>query len=385
MNVWQRLPWWDAYCGLMALAVAAFVLLGESSRTRTDRWISVALIGCFVAWYAALGRRLIGHACGDVALWVFVLGAGGLVAAATWYASAASFLLFALVPMVFTTVALIPATVVVVVLNQVPSVVYLARTGDVAGTVAGPLPVLLLITVFSVAFAFWVERIVRQSSERAALIEELAASRAEVARLSHDAGVSAERQRLAGEIHDTIAQGLSSVVMLLQAAEADLDRDRGRARRHLGLAGRVARENLAEARALVAGVPAAPLAGAGLPDVLSRLADRFRDETGVRVTTDLDRGDDQLPTALEVVLLRAAQEGLANVRKHAGATAVSLDLQRDAGSVVLTVTDDGVGMSGNHDGFGLAAMRERIAGVGGTLRVDSPAGGGTRLVVTVPA
>ena len=64
MNVWQRLPWWDAYCGLMALAVAAFVLLGESSRTRTDRWISVALIGCFVAWYAALGRRLIGHGSG---------------------------------------------------------------------------------------------------------------------------------------------------------------------------------------------------------------------------------------------------------------------------------------------------------------------------------
>jgi signal transduction histidine kinase len=386
-HAWQRLAWWDAYCVLTALAVAAFVLLGEVNRTTPSRLAAVALIGCFVAWYVALGRRLIRQVSTGPVVWVFTIGAAALIAAATAFASAASFLLFALVPMVFTIMPLVPATVVVVVLNLMPSAVYLARTGDLSGTVSGPLPPAGLVTVFSVAFAVWITRIVEQSDERAALIEELAASRAEVARLSHDAGAAAERQRLAGEIHDTIAQGLSSVVMLVQAAEADLDRDPARTRRHLGLAGRVARENLAEARALVAGVPAAPPSGLSLPDVLRRLADRFRDETGVPVTTRVATLAEPLPTALEVVLLRAAQEALTNVRKHANATAVVLELALEGGSAVLMVTDDGGGMPKERagSGFGLAAMRARVADVGGALRVDSPPAGGTRLVVTVPA
>jgi signal transduction histidine kinase len=385
--VWQRLAWWDVYCVLIALGVAAFVLLGEINRTTPSRLAAVALIGCFVAWYAGLGRRHIRQASSGPAVWVFVVGATALITVATAFASAASFLLFALVPMVFTIMPLVPAAVVVVVLNLMPSAVYLARTGDLAGTISGPLPPAGLVTVFSVAFAVWITRIAEQSDERAALIEDLAASRAEVARLSHDAGAAAERQRLAGEIHDTIAQGLSSVVMLVQAAEADLDRDPARARRHLDLAGRTARENLAEARALVAGVPAAPPSGVSLPDVLRRLAERFRDETGVPVTTRVAALDETLPTALEVVLLRAAQEALTNVRKHANATAVGLELACGRGSVVLVVTDDGGGIPKERaaSGFGLAAMRARIADVGGTLRVDSPAAGGTRLVVTVPA
>jgi signal transduction histidine kinase len=384
-NAWQRLAWWDAYCSVTALAVAVFVIFGESSRTLAARVASVALIGCFLVWYAALGRRLIGRESGDAAAWVFTVGACVLTATATAFASAASFLLFALVPIVFTIMPLVPATVVVVVLNLLPSVVYLARTGDLAGTVRGPLPVAALVTVFAVAFAIWVDRIVRQSDERATLIESLTASRAEVARLSHEAGVAAERQRLAGEIHDTIAQGLSSVVMLVQAAETDLDRDPARTRRHLDLAGRMARENLAEARALVAGVPAAPLAGASLADVLRRLTDRFHDETGIPVSTDVVPLDEPLPTALEVVLLRAAQEALANVRKHANAGAVRLQLARRAGSVVLTVVDDGCGIAAPAAGFGLTAMRARVADVGGALRVDAPPAGGTRLEVRVPA
>jgi signal transduction histidine kinase len=375
------------YCVVTALAVAAFVLLGEINRTMPSRLAAAALIGCFVAWYAALGRRFIRQESTGPAVWMFTIGAAALIAAATAFASAASFALFALVPMVFTIMPLVPASVVVVVLNLVPSAVYLARTGDLRGTISGPLPPAGLVIVFSVAFAVWITRIVQQSNERAALIEELAASRAEVARLSHDAGAAAERQRLAGEIHDTIAQGLSSVVMLVQAAEADLDRDPARTRRHLDLAGRTARENLAQARALVAGVPAAPPSGVSLPDVLRRLADRFRDETGVPVRTRVAAMEEPLPTALEVVLLRAAQEALTNVRKHANATAVGLEFACANGSAVLVVTDDGGGIPRERagSGSGIAAMRARVADVGGTLRVDSPPAGGTRLVVTVPA
>src|SRR5690606_745736 len=107
-------------------------------------------------------------------------------------------------------------------------------------------------TTVSVVTAVTAERTVRISEERADLIRELEATRAEVARLSHEAGMAEERQRLAGDIHDTVAQGLSSVVMLLEAADGALDRDPATARKHLRLATRTARENLAETRAIVA-------------------------------------------------------------------------------------------------------------------------------------
>jgi signal transduction histidine kinase len=386
LNAWQGLPWWDTYVALVAAVVAAFVLVGEHHRPFPYRVASAALIGGFVAWYAVSGRRLVGRESTDRPVWIFVIVAAVLVAAATGLASGASFVLFAFVPVVFSIMPIVPAVAVVVVLNLVPSVVYLGRTGDLAGTIAGPFPVAVLVTVFAVAFAVWITRIVEQSSERAELIDELAASRAEVARLSHEAGTAAERQRLAGEIHDTIAQGLSSVVMLVQAVEADLDRDAGRARHHLAMAGRAARESLAEARALVAGMSPAQLTDSSLADVLRRLAERFREETGVPVTTAVAVPAEPLPTAVEVVLLRSAQEALANVRKHANATAVDLTLECRPGSAVLTVTDNGAGIAtGGPPGFGLAAMRTRVTDVGGTLRIEAPEDGGTRLTVAVPA
>ena len=92
---------------------------------------------------------------------------------------------------------------------------------DPVDVLRGPLPVAVVVVVFSVIVGIWLDGVQRQSDERAELIAQLRASQAEVAQLSHDAGVAAERQRLAGDIHDTIAQGLSSIIMLIQAAEAD--------------------------------------------------------------------------------------------------------------------------------------------------------------------
>jgi signal transduction histidine kinase len=385
-NAWQHRAWWDTYCSLAAVVVVGFLLVGETSRPMEYRVAAAGLIACLAAWYVALGRRLL-LGGSNRRLWTFIAGTAVLLTVATAFASAASMLLFAVIPLIFTATPMAPAVAVTVALNLMPSAVYLARTGDVAGTLEGPFPVAVLVIVFACAIAFWIDRIVRQSMERADLIDELTASRAEVARLSHDAGTAAERQRIAGEIHDTIAQGLSSVVMLVQAAEAHLDRDPDSARRHLRMAGRAARENLAEARALVAGLSPAQLTGSSLADVLHRLGDRFREETGVPVTVRVTEPAEPLPIALEVVLLRAAQEALANVRKHAKATAVDLVLACDSGSAVLTVTDDGCGL-GSGDGspgFGLAAMRARVADVGGTLRLDTPPTGGTRLTAAVPS
>ena len=388
-HAWQVSRSWDVYVALVTVAVAALVVVSETSRPPGLRLASSVAVLAFGAWYAVLGRPLLAR-YEATRVWTFIAGTAVLYAIATLFAPAATFLSFVLLPLVFNLVDFLPGTLAVAGLNLIPPAVHLVRTGDVFDTVVVLLPIAALITVFSTAFAYWVHQIARQSAERADLIEQLNASRAEVARLSRDAGVAAERQRLSGEIHDTIAQGLSSVVMLVQAAEADLDRDTGgdtnRARHHLRMAGRSARESLAEARALVAGLSPAQLSGASLAAVLARLAERFREETGIPVDARTAARSDQLPMATEVVLLRAAQEGLANVRKHARATAVTLELAYPPGSAVLTVTDNGVGTGSlDNGGFGLAGMRARAADIGGTLRLEPAPGGGTKLTVLVPA
>ena len=125
---------------------------------------------------------------------------------------------------------------------------------------------------FSLFYGRWVSRIIAQSAERAEIIDQLEATRAELSAAQHEAGRMAERQRLSADIHDTLAQGFTSILMLIQAAQADLDGSHPRAGKHLDLAARTARENLAEARALVADLAPAQLEGATLPDALRRLS-----------------------------------------------------------------------------------------------------------------
>ncbi|HEY6788894.1 MAG TPA: sensor histidine kinase, partial [Trebonia sp.] len=210
----------------------------------------------------------------------------------------------------------------------------------------------------------------------------------ELAAAQHTAGRLAERQRLAADIHDTLAQGFASIVMLIQAAQADLDGSRpqaahSQAARHLDLAARTARENLAEARALVAGLTPAQLAGGTLPDALRRLSQA----SGVDATFGLDGTPRPLPMAIEVVLLRVCQEALSNVGKHARAQSATVRLGYDRDAVLLEVSDDGAGFdpAGVSDGFGLRGMRARVTEAGGTLTVSSKPGTGTRVSAMVPA
>jgi signal transduction histidine kinase len=248
-------------------------------------------------------------------------------------------------------------------------------------------PIGVASMLFSVVIATAVNRILRRSDERARLIAELESSRAEVVRLSREAGVAEERQRLAGEIHDTVAQGLSSVVMLVQAADAAIATDPAAARHHLELAARTARENLAETRAIVAALTPAPLVGASLPEALRRTAERFAAQTGVRGDVVVSGEPRPLPTAVEVVLLRAAQEGLTNAHRHGGAGRADLRLTYGTGGVCLEISDDGCGfdVSGASQGYGLAAMRGRTEQVGGSLTIHSGPLRGTVLTLEVPA
>jgi signal transduction histidine kinase len=229
-----------------------------------------------------------------------------------------------------------------------------------------------MAVVLTAVIGLTIERLLEQS-------QALRESRAEVSRLSR----LAERQRLAGDLHDTIAQGLSSVVMLVQAADAALDRDREQARRHLELAARTARENLNELRSVL---EALMPTGHHLEEALHRLANRFAEETGMSAAVQIHGTVRALPSATEVVLLRAAQESLSNVRRHAHATRVWVELTFDAGSVNLQVRDDGKGfeMDTTTAGHGLAAMRSRVSDAGGEVAVR-PTADGTTVLVAVPA
>nr|WP_225954204.1 sensor histidine kinase [Kibdelosporangium phytohabitans] len=231
----------------------------------------------------------------------------------------------------------------------------------------------------------WIDKVVQQSTERGELIAKLEASQAEVGRLSHEAGVAGERERLAGEIHDTLAQGFTSIITLVQAAESELGRDEAQVRRHMALALRTARENLAESRALVAALAPAELTESSVVDAIRRQAAKLAEETGVAAEVVVQGDRRPLPTGIDVVLLRTVQESLSNVRKHAHAGSVEIVLSYQDESIVVIVSDDGTGFdsAAPTSGFGLRGMRSRIEQVGGSLSVTSSPGSGTTVELEV--
>jgi signal transduction histidine kinase len=228
----------------------------------------------------------------------------------------------------------------------------------------------LVSLLLSLALGFWITSIVDHSLERQALVDELRAAQDQLASVSRDAGVTFERERLAREIHDTIAQDLTGMVMLAQRARNETDAA-ARATQLEQLEA-TAREALTDTRALVADGSPASL-DAGLVPALERLTARFSKETGIDVS--LAANDSGLDRSTEVVVLRCTQEALSNVRKHSHASTATVTLAGDA----LTITDNGHGFDAraNTDGYGLSGMRDRLALVGGNLEVASGASGTT--------
>ena len=238
---------------------------------------------------------------------------------------------------------------------------------------------------FSIALGLWITSIAVRSHERQRLLDELRATQDELAMVSRDAGVSSERERLAREIHDTIAQDLTGLVLTTQRARRELaDGALPALDEQLAILEENARSALAETRALVAATAPIGLATGGIGDALDRLGARFARETGLALSVSAT-GLPALDRDTEVVLLRCAQEGLANVRKHARAGAASLTVAADDDEVTLEVRDDGGGFDPGTvpAGFGLSGMRERLALVDGRLAVASGATG-TTLTVTLP-
>ncbi|NJP42818.1 sensor histidine kinase [Streptomyces sp. PRB2-1] len=391
-HVWERsfLPW-DAYFAVVWLGTVLFALAAESPDLRV-RLVAACLFCLPVPWYVWAGRPLLVDpdlaAGGDRAAVRYLAGQILLFLPPAALVGETRLATFALVPQCFMLLRVPGALAAVAVVNITPvaawAVVWRPAAHDLYyNSVFG-----VVSLAFSAVVGSWIIRVIEQSSERAALVAELEASRGEVARLSAERGALAERERLSREIHDTLAQGFTSLVMLVQAVEGELDENPDRARRHLQLMARTARENLAEARALVAGTAPAGLDGATLPDAVRRLAARHTEQTGAPATVDVTGSVRALPAAVEVVALRTCQEALANARRHAGhGVPVSLGLAYAPGTLGVTVHDSGRGFdpaAAPGTGYGLPGLRARAAELGGTARVGSARGKGTTVRVTLP-
>jgi signal transduction histidine kinase len=237
----------------------------------------------------------------------------------------------------------------------------------------------------------------RAHAELSETNERLKATIAENEALHHrllaqarEAGIADERQRMAREIHDTLAQGLTGIVTQLQAAEqaADGAVHAGPAwRRHVAAATRLARESLTEARRSVHALRPEPLETATLSEALSGVAARWSGLTGIPAQVTTTGTARPVQPEIELALLRAAQEALANVAKHAHATRVGLTVSYMDNEVALDVRDDGVGFdpqAPSRECFGLVAMRERIESLSGTLQVESEPGAGAAISACVP-
>lgn len=394
---------WDGYFAVSYLVTV--ILLFTSAESQTHRALAVGALTLIVPWYAGLGRRLMVHRTSGRRNIVFSAGLLLLFASSTVLDLAGSFALFAVVPMLMMSLSVPPAIVLVVLANLWPVTVVWLRGGEFDPHILSVLPISLLGIGVSVLLGLWITRVVRQSADRGELINELRRSREREARLSHQAGISAERERLAREIHDTLAQSLTSIISLVQAAESEVVDNPERARSRLGLAGRVAQDSLAEARGFVSALTPPSLRESSLVQAVRRQADLLMEETGLAVRCTA-RGEEQpLPMAVSVVLLRSAQEAFANVRKHAtDARRVDVLVAYAPEAVRLVVRDDGAGFragdgprdqepaegaperepDGGRNGFGLRGMRARVEEIGGMAQVSSSPGAGTVIEVTVP-
>ena len=225
---------------------------------------------------------------------------------------------------------------------------------------------------------------------------------------AREVGTADERQRMAREIHDTLAQGLTGIITQLEAAQqtaSDAERER-----RIGNAKRLARDSLAEARRSVQALRPQALENSRLPEALADEVARWSATSGVAGEVETTGAARPLHPEVEVTLLRVAQEALANVAKHAGASRAGVTLSYMEDVVSLDVRDDGVGFvppdgspsngsapngsapngsaPNGHPaggGFGLISMRQRVSRLAGQLEIESEPGGGTAVSASLPA
>ncbi|MFF3443901.1 sensor histidine kinase [Streptosporangium sp. NPDC002721] len=294
-----------------------------------------------------------------------------------------------------------------------------AQASDVPKTDALGLALYAIIVAFNIAMmcgCAWVLRFAEKEEERReqtleelsrtnrlleATLAENAGLHAQLLAQAREAGVLDERRRMAREIHDTLAQGLTGIITQLQAAEQMHDVPE-KWHRPFEAVKTLARESLAEARRSVDALRPEPLETGRLGDALTDVVNRWSTLHGLAVQVTTTGTVRRMAPETEFALLRTAQEALANVARHAGATRVGVTLSYLENEVALDVRDDGRGFdpagleagtagtgaprqASRDGGFGLTIMRQRVEALSGSLRIESEPGAGTGISACVPA
>ncbi|WP_420123978.1 sensor histidine kinase [Nakamurella sp.] len=318
--------------------------------------------------------------------WIFAVVATAAFGVAVVLNPWSAMSLFALTPELFLLFTFGRAAAVIVVLNALWAGTTLVLEPTTVRDAVQQVGLSLFVVTFSLFFGSRVVTIADRSAERLRLIDQLREREAQVSALSAARGAEQERTRIARDMHDTLAQGFTSILTLGHAARTELDSDPAAAGRHLEMITRTAAENLAESRRIIRALTPARLDGASLPEAVDRIVAHFREETDLPARVVIEGQVRAAGPAAEVVALRVVQESLANVRKHANARSVEVQLSYAGDSVEIGVRDDGAGFIPGRTvaGFGLAGMRSRVAEAGGDLDVRSVPGSGTSVTALIP-
>ncbi|MGW5374859.1 histidine kinase [Nocardia sp. NPDC003999] len=359
--------------GLAVVVAVRAVLPGAAHPAATVGLAAAFLVTYFAGAGFAGKRRAIPVWLGALtALW---LGLAVLAPDAGYLAFGLFFLYLHLLPRPWNLCAVAAATAVAVVGFG------LHRGWSVAGVV-GP----VIGAAVAVGIGLGYQALFREAAERQRLIDELLSTRAILAERERTAGKLAERERLAAEIHDTVAQGLSSIQLLLHAAEREAPDHP--ALQRIRLAREAAAENLAETRRLIAELAPAALEGQSLAEALERITQRAA-APGLNTRFVVEGPPERLPMPIEAALVRIAQGAVSNVIRHAGAGRMRVTLTYADDAIHLDVVDDGVGIAPEvlerspSGSFGLAAMRSRVHEQGGVMAVESEPGH-TAVTVSFP-
>lgn len=381
--------WWDIVVPVVAAAIATPIIIAQGPQDAAAAVVALIAVAVFVLNYALIGRVLLprdDHETSSVRAAFFISIMALAVAIGVYTAPFLAMLQTIAYPMVWVSTR--------------------SRRGGLLGTAAIGLAVFVgfwmrggftweslwdgllsggLAVIFAASLGLWITSISEYGEERARLVTELTAAQGEIEALSRDRGAVEERERIARDIHDTLAQTLAGLVLLSERAGRQAREGRADAAAEtIAVVEQSAREALTESRALVARMASVP-AETALAASVERLAARFRAEAGLAIDVRVAAGVD-LDRDRQVVLLRCLQEALANVRKHARATLVTVTVDTELAEVVMTVRDDGVGFDPDavRTGFGLDGISDRAALAGGAVSVESAAGRGAALVIRVP-
>ena len=222
-------------------------------------------------------------------------------------------------------------------------------------------------------------------------ITESKLAEAEALQQTREVAVLEERNRMAREIHDTMAQGFTGIVLQMEAAEQSMETSPGELPEHLNRARTLARDGLQEARRSIWGLMPQALEHSTLDEALQEEVRRFDGEGQVKIDFTLSGKRRELPPDVQTVLLRVCQESLTNIRRHAEASEVTVHLKYGAHEVLLIVKDDGVGfdlpavqIEKKGASFGLIGMRQRAEQINGKIIIDSAKTQGTAVRLTIP-